>query len=167
MENDKMTENKKWINEIKVENARMLYKHFSGEKDDFHNPGQTDFSVIIEDLDYARELEIEGWNIKYPKPNPDIDPEEDRRRPTLKVNVVFDNIPPKVWIINVDDEGNERPKQITAETLYLLDTLRFTNIDMIITPYKWTKNGRSGISAYLSQFYGTVEPRGFEGKYGF
>lgn len=164
-----MTEQKKWINEIKIEGARMLYKHFSGEKDNYHAPGEMDFSVIIEDLDYARELEQQGWNINYPKPNPEIDPEEDKRRPTLKVKLSFDNenFPPKVWTISYDKDGNEVPRRITQDTAYLLDTLRFSNIDMFITPYHWAKNGRSGISAYLSQFYGTVEPRGFEGKYGF
>lgn len=156
---------KRWIPEIKISGARMVYKHFSGEKDEFHAPGQTDFSVIIDDLEYARELEAQGWNIKYPKPNPEIDPEEDGRRPTLKVKVSFDNIPPDIWTILKDENGEEIRRKLNKETVHRLDTLRFSNIDMLIVPYIW-KNG-TGVSAYLNQFYGTVEPIGFESKYGF
>lgn len=159
--------NKRWIPEIRLSGARMVYKHFSGEKDEFHAPGQMDFAVIIEDLDYARELEAQGWNIKYPKPNPEIDPEEDSRRPTLKVKVAFDNTPPDVWTILKDENGEDIRRKLNHETVHRLDTLRFSNIDMLIVPYNWTHQSRTGVSAYLSQFYGTIEPVGFESKYGF
>lgn len=167
-ERTKMTgQRKRWIDEIKIEGARMLYKHFSGEKDSFHAHGQRDFSVIIEDLEYANSLIKEGWNIKFPEPNPDIAPEDDTRRPYLKVKVAFDNVPPKVYTISENANGEQVRLEINESNVIMLDTLRFSHIDMVIIPYQWTHNGESGVSAYLSQFYGTIEPRGFEDKYGF
>lgn len=162
------------IKGIKLENCRIVFKHFSGDKDAFHKQGERDFSVLIDDIALSQELEAEGWNIKHPKPNPDIAPEDDTRVPSLKVKVNFkpgpleaDERNPKIYLIGTDAHGNQTRERLDETTVGTLDHIQLENVDLYITPYEWEHNGNTGVSAYLSQFYGTLIQVGFQDKYGF
>lgn len=156
---------RKYLQPVNFEGVSIIYRHFSGKRDQFHKEGERDFHVIIDDVDYARFLADEGWNVKFPKHNPDINPEEDNRRPILKVKVNMNSDrPPKVNLISTDRNGDPTRELIDESTIGELDFVRFSEIDLVITSWEY-EEGK--FSAYLQQFYGTIDPVGFEAKYGF
>ena len=57
----------KQTNNIMIENARLIFKNFSGEESKFNRGGNKNFCVVL-DPEMAQDLADEGWNIKYLRP---------------------------------------------------------------------------------------------------
>jgi hypothetical protein len=78
----------------------------------------------------------------------------------LPVSVNFKGRPPRIVLItsrgrtNIDEHGVE-----------MLDWVDIINVDLIVRPYEWTVNGKSGIKAYLQSIYITIEEDPLELKY--
>ena len=138
-----------------VEGKYMLFKNFSGEKSDFNLDGKRSFSIIL-DEDYARELEEQGWNIKWPK----VQDEENPRKPRLEVFIRFDVIPPKIWMIN---SGSKI--KLDEESIAELDYSYIERFDIVISPYMWEVNGKSGIKAYVKSMAAIMEEDPIDMKY--
>ena len=144
------------VNNINIENAQIIFKNFSGERDKF-NPGKRGFSVIIEDPITANELEEEGWNIKTMPMAEDADPSEQRWRLPVKLNM---NQYTQVWLI----VGNHKTL-LNEDTVSQLDIADIVNVDLSIRPYEWEMSGRSGITAYVDSMYVTIRENKFAEKY--
>lgn len=155
------------VRPIEFPNCRIGFKNFKGEKGTYNKKGDRNFVVFIEDPEFAQLLDSEGWNVKYPKPLPDLDPEEDTRQPYLPIKVSFDNVPPKVVLIRESASGQQTTQNLEEDTIGLLDDMQFDLIDLFVRPYAYDVNGNTGISAYCSQLYLTARSVGFESKYGF
>ena len=78
----------------------------------------------------------------------------------MQVTVAFKGRPPSVYMIT--SKGKTRMEE---ETLELLDYVDIRQADMILNPYSWTVNGKSGIKAYLKNLYITVEEDELDRKY--
>lgn len=143
-----------------LEGANIGFRNFSGNKGIYNKEGERSF-VIFLDEPIANELKDEGWNIRFPKPNENIDPEEDTRRPYLSVKVEFGEFPPKIVLI-----ANGQNSWLDEESVNMLDTAEIQNVDIILNPYHWNVNGRSGIKAYLNTMYATIYTDDFVEKYG-
>lgn len=148
-------------NNITLEGARILFRNFSGLASQFNAEGNRNFCVIIDDPDMLRRLEDDGWNIRWLRPK---DP-EDEPKAYLQVKVSFPKKgsrarPPK--IIMITSRGQTI---LDEETVSLLDTAEIANVDMIIRPYNWEMQGRTGVKAYLNSIYVTIVEDELEKKY--
>ena len=147
----------KKTNNIMIEDARLIFKNFSGEESKFNRAGNKNFCVVL-DHDMADELAAEGWNIKY------LRPREDGEEPTpyLQVTVAYGNIPPKVIMI-----AGRNKTPLDSLSIGTLDYAEIANVDLVIRPYNWEVNGKQGIKAYLKTMYVEIEQDAFASKYDF
>lgn len=146
------------IKNIKIENARIVFRNLSGKPDKF-NPqgGKRSFSVVIEDPEFANELKREGWNIKQFNPSPDSDEEPAH---FISVKVSYNNIPPHIYLCT-----SKNKTLLNEDTVGQLDYAEISNVDIVITPYQYEMSDRTGISAYVKTMYVTVVEDEFASKY--
>lgn len=142
-------------NNVRIEGARIGFRNFSGEEGRFNPKGRRNFCVFLE-IEVANEMEKEGWNVKWLQPRD----EGDDPQPYLQVKVVFGKIPPK--IVLVTSHGKTR---LDEDTINILDWAEIENVDLVIRPYNWEANGRTGVSAYAKTMYVTLKEDEFENKY--
>lgn len=140
---------------IEIENARIVFRNFSGEEGKFNVKGDRNFCVLIDD-DHAELLKNDGWNIKWLRPRD----EDDSEQAYLPVKVNYNNIPPKVVLVT-----SHGKTQLDEDTIGSLDWAELENVDLIIRPYDWNVNGKTGRKAYLKAGYFTIVEDVFESKY--
>ena len=143
------------VQPIVLEDRRILFRNFSGEEGRFNAPGDRNFNVLLTD-DEATAMLADGWNVKYLQPRE----EGDQPQPRLEVSVKFGKHPPRVILIT------SRGKTPLDESMVsILDWADILTVDMIVRPYEWEVNGRSGIKAYLKSIYITIREDELERKY--
>lgn len=140
---------------IRIENANIAFRNFSGKEGKFNPAGRRNFCVIF-DNDIGNKLKEDGWNIRYLKSRDEDEPD----RPYLQVAVSFDKIPPRIILITRDGKTT-----LDEDSIDILDWAEIKNVDMIIRPYNWELNGRTGVKAYLKTMYVTLVEDEFESKY--
>jgi len=148
------------IRQVSLENVRIGFRNFEGREGPYNKSGERSFAVFL-DRQTADDLSNEGWNVKYPKVNDAIDPDEDTRDPYLQVSVGFDYYPANVFLIS-----NGQPTKLTEVEVPMLDWAELENVDLVLRPYQWTVNNNSGIKAYLKSGYFTIVADRFAEKYG-
>lgn len=154
----------KVIKNFKVEDAKIIFKNFSGKGNEYNDEGNRNFGVLISDED-AEMLKADGWNIKYLRPLPD-DPEE-YRQPYMPVKVRYAEYPPIVYVIK-EYNGELRKTKLDEDSIGQLDWSYIETADMIIRPYNYAArpNRPAGVSAYLKSLYVTIRQDDLELKYG-
>ena len=127
---------------IQLDDARITFTHFSGERNKFHKVGERDFCVVIDDTEIADALVDEGWNVKIKPPRE----EGDMPFMYLKVKVRFNNFGPRVYL-----ETGNNVTLLNEDTIESLDKIDILSVDMDIRPYDYEKDdGGTGRAAYLN-----------------
>lgn len=149
-----------YIKNIVIEDARIIFRNFSGKSSQFNPTGKRSFALVLTQEEGNRFSE-EGWNVKYLRPK---EP-GDEPTPYINVNVKFskDNPErdPEVYLVT-----GHKKTLLNSDTIGTLDFADITNTDVIVCPYRWNMNGREGVTAYLKKMYVTIE-EDFGGKYDF
>ena len=142
---------------ITIESAQIAFRNFAGKEDKFNPAGSRNFCVLL-DPDIAATLKRDGWNIRQLNPRDEGDVPQDY----MSVAVKYDFRPPKIVLIS--QSGG--PKVfLDSDTVHILDWADIENIDLMITPYQWEVNGKTGIKAYLKKMFVILEEDELEMKY--
>lgn len=140
---------------VLLENVRILFRNFAGKEGKYNREGDRSFAVLLED-DLANQMETDGWNVKWLKPNDDYaDPQA-----YLPVAVFFGLYPPRINLIT----GRGRTPLHESE-IELLDWVDIRMVDLVIRPNNWSINGKTGKKAYLKTMYVTIEEDPLDAKY--
>lgn len=142
-------------NTVVMEGVRIIFRNFAGKEGQYNREGDRNFAVLLDEKT-AASMERDGWNVKILKAREEGD--EDQHY--LQVAVNFKGRPPRVVMITSRGRTNLEEKQVE-----ILDWADIRNVDLIVRPYEWVVNGKSGVKAYLQSIYVTIEEDALELKY--
>lgn len=125
---------------LQIDDARIVYRNFSGVGSKFNREGDRNFAVVIPDEDLAMRLKDEGWNVKIKDPRD----EGDSPFMYLPVKIKFNDRGP---IFHLRTGRNQI--KLDEESIGCLDRIDILAADMDLRPYDWDVNGKTGRTAYL------------------
>ena len=148
-------------NILQIDDARIIFRNFSGAPSKFNREGDRNFAVIIPEQEIADALIADGWNVKI-KP-----PREDGDTPFmyLPVKIKFNDRGPRVYL-----KSGSNIIRLDEESISCLDNVDIISVDLDIRPYDWNVNGMEGRTAYLQsiqvtqgvdRFYDQYEKQNF------
>jgi len=141
---------------LKIDDARIIFRNFSGKASKFNREGDRNFCVVIEDAATAQRLAEDGWNIKIRPPRE----EGDDPFHYLPVRVKFGDYPLNIYLVS----GKNMVK-LDEDSVDCLDDIYIVSVDMDIRPYDWNVNDKSGRTAYLQAIKVTQEIDRFAAKH--
>ena len=143
-------------NILQIDDARIIFRNFSGAPSKFNREGDRNFAVIIPEQEIADALIAEGWNVKI-KP-----PREDGDTPFmyLPVKIKFNDRGPRVYL-----KSGSNIIRLDEESVSCLDNVDIISVDLDIRPYDWNVNGMEGRTAYLQSIQVTQEIDRFYDQY--
>ena len=125
---------------LQIDDARIVYRNFSGTGSKFNREGDRNFAVVIPDQDVVDELVNRGWNVKIKPPRD----EDDTPFMFLPVKIKFNERGPKVYL-----QSGDKTVELDEESVDCLDDVDILGVDLDIRPYDWEVNGKQGRTAYL------------------
>lgn len=141
---------------LQIDDARLVYKNFSGIGSKFNRDGDRNFAVIIDDEEIANSLIAEGWNVKIKPPRE----EGDDPFMYLPVKIKFSDRGPVVYL-----KTGDAMNKLDEESISCLDNIDILGVDLDIRPYDWSVNGKDGRTAYLQSICVTQEIDRFAERY--
>lgn len=128
-------------NLVSIENANFIFMtNFAGDpsRSGKYPSTQRQANLVIPDVNLARDLIDEGFNIKLTKPR---EGEEEGFVPTyftaIKVNYQV-KYPPKIYLV----AGDAEPRLLNEDTVDILDKIRVKNVDVMLNK-RFTDNGNT------------------------
>lgn len=130
--------------EVRIDNARIAFRNFTGAEGKFNPAGNRNFCVFL-NADIAKKMENDGWNVRW------LEGKEDDPQPMISVKLNFGNYPPKIVLVS-----NDKLSLLTEENVNVLDFAELDKVDLILRGYSWEVSGKKGIKAYLRIGYFTL-----------
>lgn len=143
---------------VLMEGVRIIFRNFAGKEGMYNREGDRNFAVLLDD-EVANAMAADNWNVKWLRPRDDE--EEQSPQAYLPVSVNFKGRPPRIVVITSRGRTNLDESQVE-----MLDWANILNVDLIVRPYEWMVNNKTGIKAYLQSIYVTIEEDALEIKYG-
>lgn len=143
--------------DLVVENADIAFRNFAGKETKFNRAGNRNFCIIF-DRETGEDLQAQGWNVGILQSrSEDEDPAY-----RLAVSVAFGKFPPDIYMIT-----GRKKTLLNEDTIGCLDYAEIEDVDVIIRPYNWEVNGKTGVKAYVKTMYVSVREDKFASKYNF
>lgn len=141
---------------LQIDDARIIYRNFSGAPSKFNREGDRNFAIVIPDIESKDALVSEGWNVKV-KP-----PREEGGTPFmyLPVKIKFNDRGPSVYL-----STGKKMTRLDENTISCLDDVDILSVDLDIRPYDWDINGKTGRTAYLQSIKVTQEIDRFASRF--
>jgi hypothetical protein len=151
-------------NTVMMEGVQIVFRNFAGKEGPYNKEGDRNFGVLLDDT-VATAMAEDGWNIKWLKPREDAE-EEETEQAWLPVALKYQGRngpvrPPTVALLN----SQNKRRNLGEEEVEILDWAEITNVDLIVRPYTWEVQGKSGVKAYLKSMFVTIEEDELERKY--
>ena len=148
------------IPDLVIEGAEIMFRNFAGREGKFNREGDRNFCVKL-DADLTQKLIEDGWNVRILAPRDD---ESEEPIHYLQVAVSYreiPNIPPmSVYMVT-----RHKKIRLDEDMVEQLDYAELSTIDLIIRPYQWEAQGKTGVKAYLKTGYFTIVEDAFAEKY--
>lgn len=162
---------------LQINNARIIFRNFSGEEGQFNREGERSFSLVIAGGTFCdgvhKPIEVDaqemaealmaqtnmhgvGWNIKIKPPRT----EEEDPFMHMKVKVSTKNRMPAVYLSSA---GNVR--RLEEGDLWMLDEIAIRNVNLDIRPFDGEMRGEGFRSAYLDSIEVIQEIDRFTARY--
>lgn len=139
-----------------IENARLIFRNFSGKEGKYNRQGDRSFCVLIDDPAMAERLREDGWNVRILAPREG----EDKPAHYIPVAVSYKFRQPKIFMIS-----GKVKTPLNQESVGVLDFADIRTSDIVLRPYEWEVNGKTGVKAYLDTMYVTIIEDAFASKY--
>lgn len=140
-----------------IDNARIIYRNFTGAPSQYNREGDRNFSLILNDQDIVDALIADGWNVKIKAPRE----EGDMPFMHLPVKVRFNDWGPTVYL-----RSGKNMVKLDEESIAQLDHIDIEFVDMELRPYDWQRpDGASGRSAYLASMCVTQKVDRYMARY--
>lgn len=143
---------------VVMEGVRLIFRNFAGKESEYNREGDRNFGVII-DPSTAQALIEDGWNVKFLRPQEGD--EEGEETPWLPVSVNFKKGRPPL----IKQITSKKHTQLGEDEVELLDWVDIISADLIVRPYNWEVNGKTGIKAYLQSLYVQIEEDPLQAKW--
>lgn len=141
--------------EVTIENARILFRNFSGAERKYNALGDRNFAVALTP-ELAQQLSQLGFNVKTRAPRE----EGDEPLVFVQVKVSYTGRPPRVVLIT-----SRRRTELTEDLVPMLDAADIRNVDLILRGWEYNINGNTGVSCYLKTMYVTINEDDLDLKY--
>ena len=141
---------------LQIDEARIIFRNFSGRGSKYNREGDRNFAVVIPDQEIADALTNEGWNVRIKPPRE----EGDLPFMYLPVKVKFNDRGPHIYL-----KTGGTVNKLDEETINILDDVDILNVDLDIRPYDWEVNDKTGRTAYLQSISVTQEVDRFHERY--
>lgn len=125
---------------VQIDDARIIYRNFSGAPSKFNREGDRNFALVIDDEDICDALVNDGWNVKIKPPRE----EGDNPFMFLPIKIKFNDRGPSVYL-----KTGRNVNKLDEETVSILDNVDILSVDLDVRPYDWEVNGKEGRTAYL------------------
>ena len=141
---------------LQIDDARIIFKNFSGEESKFNRAGDRNFAVRINDAELADQLSADGWNVTVKPPKE----EGDDPYMYIKVKIKFNDRGPKVFL-----KSGKHVRRLSEQNVGLLDSIDILRVDLDLRAYDWEVNGKTGRTAYLDSINVEQDLNRFEEYY--
>lgn len=141
---------------LQIDEARIIYRNFSGIGSKYNREGDRNFAVVIPNQELADALIEENWNVKIKPPRD----EDDTPFMYLPVKVKFNDRGPSIYL-----KTGTAMNKLDEESVSCLDNVDILSVDLDVRPYDWDVNGKTGRTAYLQSIRVTQEIDRFAERY--